>query len=150
MQDVNTVVEHMSDGRTRVAFETGEEHRYEPASLHEILGTRPRKPPSEPGKGKLVRKTAVEQKMSMSVRDLQASLDAANGADDRVRSEASLQTARAKKRRERLREYAAEMDNIRRFRPFACWDHVFPQASAVKLATVCSARSPCEIVSSGR
>ena len=32
-----TVVEHMSDGRTCVAFDSGEEHRYEPKSLHKII-----------------------------------------------------------------------------------------------------------------
>ena len=31
-----TVVEQMADGRTRVAFDSGEEHRYRPSSMHKL------------------------------------------------------------------------------------------------------------------
>ena len=30
-------MEHMTDGRVRVAFESGEEHRYKPSSLHKLM-----------------------------------------------------------------------------------------------------------------
>ena len=34
---LGSVTEMMDDGRTRVAFDNGEEHRYKPASLHKLF-----------------------------------------------------------------------------------------------------------------
>ena len=34
---VGTVTEHMEDGRTRIAFDEGDEHRYKPSSMHKIV-----------------------------------------------------------------------------------------------------------------
>lgn len=37
VRGAGTVVEHMSDGRTRIAFDSGEEHTYRPSSLHRLV-----------------------------------------------------------------------------------------------------------------
>ena len=100
-----TVLEHMGDGRTRIAFDNGEEHRYKPASLHKILGKRKvEQPSSSSGKGTPtpgLQKISNSEKMSKSVRDLQASLNAANTAGAAPKSDEALMQERAQKLRER-------------------------------------------------
>ena len=47
---VGTVTEHMDDGRTRIAFDTSEEHRYKPSSMHKlVLIAAPYVPPTTGG-----------------------------------------------------------------------------------------------------
>ena len=36
MHGAGAVVEILEDGRTRIRFDSGEEHRYKPASMHKL------------------------------------------------------------------------------------------------------------------
>ena len=86
------VVEHMEDGRVKVAFESGEEHRYKPASLHKLTrddGTSVGTPTL--GRRRLDLKDASRNmRMAASWKHLDATL--ARDADERPGSDTIFRT----------------------------------------------------------